>query len=211
MKQTNLFPHAYNTKFQPSLRMQLRAYLSDLLHLYTCTESRQLCSSNKSQTIISPHVCTKAYDERSFSFVAPSVWYDLPFSPLSSPFVIQYFIIETCSFRHSGFHRSDVFWKLTSSTCHSEAWLPSTTFSSGAVICVCVCVCVCECMCACVCACMRFSVCSCSLLYYLSFLLDFFHVVFLSFSFCVCGLLVVCFIVCKLLSSFVSSNVWTFN
>ena len=51
-------------------------YLLPLLHVYT--PSRQLRSSSDSRLLRIPHVKTKAFGQRSFSFAAPSVWNSLP-------------------------------------------------------------------------------------------------------------------------------------
>ena len=51
-------------------------YLSTLLHVYV--PSRQLRSSSDSKLLRIPHVKTKSFGQRSFSYVAPSVWNSLP-------------------------------------------------------------------------------------------------------------------------------------
>lgn len=51
-------------------------YLSPLLQVYI--PSRQLRSSSDSKLLRIPHVKTKTFGQRSFSFVALSVWNSLP-------------------------------------------------------------------------------------------------------------------------------------
>ena len=51
-------------------------YLSDLLQPYT--PARQLRSASDPRTFVSPHVNTKTFGERSFCYVGPSVWNNLP-------------------------------------------------------------------------------------------------------------------------------------
>ena len=53
-------------------------YLSDLLQPYTCTQARQLRSASDTRTFVTPHVNTKTFGERSFSYAGPSVWNNLP-------------------------------------------------------------------------------------------------------------------------------------
>ena len=51
-------------------------YLSDLLQPYT--PARQLRSASDTRTFAIPHVNTKTFGERSFSYAGPSVWNNLP-------------------------------------------------------------------------------------------------------------------------------------
>ena len=51
-------------------------YLSDLLQPYT--PARQLQSVSDTGTFVTPHVNTKTFGERSFSYAGPSVWNKLP-------------------------------------------------------------------------------------------------------------------------------------
>ena len=51
-------------------------YFSDLLHVYS--PSRQLRSLSDSRTLRIPHVRTKTFGNRSFSYAAPSAWNSLP-------------------------------------------------------------------------------------------------------------------------------------
>ena len=52
-------------------------YLSDLLRVYS--PSRQFCSPSDSRTLRIPHLKTKTFGHRSFSYTTPSVWNSLPF------------------------------------------------------------------------------------------------------------------------------------
>ena len=52
------------------------AYLSDLLHVYS--PSRQIRSASDSRTLRIPHIKTKTFGHRSYSYAAPSVWNSLP-------------------------------------------------------------------------------------------------------------------------------------
>ena len=67
-------------------------YLSDLLRVYS--PSRQLRSSSDSRTLRIPHMKTKTFGHRSFSYAAPSVWNSQPreFRHIQSTTAIKAFL-----------------------------------------------------------------------------------------------------------------------
>jgi len=65
-----------------SFNNQAPAYLSDLLHVYT--PSRQLRSSADTRLLRIPHVRTKTFGQRSFSYQAPTTWNKLPLTVRSA-------------------------------------------------------------------------------------------------------------------------------
>ena len=139
---------------------QAPMYLSELLHLYTPSHSRQLRSSADTRVFRTPSFPTKFCGQRSFSYQAPVIWNQLPVSVHHSASV--------SSVKSS--LKTFLFLKTSVSSFKSslKTFLCLKTFSSvqllwymAACACVhvCVCVCVCTLMHACVCGCMCVCVC----------------------------------------------------
>ena len=134
------------------------AYLSDLLTLYT--PSRQLRSSADTRTLRIPHVKTKTFGQRSFSYFAPKQWNSLPsdIRHIQSSRALKTVLKTHLYKQHSWFQIQSSFLTSLTSFSHPVTFL---SLRSRIFVFVCVCACVCWCMSVCVCVCVCVCLCVC--------------------------------------------------
>ena len=128
------------------------ANLSDLL--IVCTPSRQLRSSADARTLHIPHVKTKTFGQRSFSYSAPKQWNSPPsdIRHIQSSHAFKTALESHLYKRHyNNYFKFYLLCFLTSLIFFSRPLC--IPLSALPHICVCVCVCVCVLVCVCVCVC----------------------------------------------------------